>query len=191
MPTSSAPPPTTPTTAESLESDLLAYLASTATLEDLHATLLCSLQRLGWTEKIRRLALELLRAGRCERFDEVVEAVVASAEGRKHPVFAEDEKSSNGTGEAEPGSYYFAVDSVDVRIPESVVEQGVRALKDVLREVVVLGDDGDGEGTGNDRTAGESGGAGLGAPGKGGLNHGDTSPAKKGDKKSKSGKASK
>ncbi|KKK20904.1 hypothetical protein ARAM_006441 [Aspergillus rambellii] len=174
MPTSSAPPPTTPTTAESLESDLLAYLASTATLEDLHATLLCSLQRLGWTEKIRRLALELLRAGRCERFDEVVEAVVASAEGRKHPVFAEDEKSSNGTGAARRGG-----------------TRGVRALKDVLREVVVLGDDGDGEGTGNDRTAGESGGAGLGAPGKGGLNHGDTSPAKKGDKKSKSGKASK
>ncbi|XHG04281.1 hypothetical protein AWENTII_007557 [Aspergillus wentii] len=88
-------------TPETLESDLLAHLSSTTALEDLHSTLLCSLQRTGWTEKIRKLSLELLRAGRCERFDDVVEAVVASAEGRKHPALVDgdhhDEDNSTST----------------------------------------------------------------------------------------------
>ncbi|KKZ61419.1 hypothetical protein EMCG_03975 [[Emmonsia] crescens] len=67
---------------------LLTYLSSpstststTTTLESLHASLLSSLQRSGWTEQVRRLALELLRAGHCDRFEEVVDTVVALATG--------------------------------------------------------------------------------------------------------------
>ncbi|RAL14805.1 uncharacterized protein BO97DRAFT_403858 [Aspergillus homomorphus CBS 101889] len=149
--------------ATDLETDLLTHLTTTPALEDLHSTLLSSLQRTGWTEKIRKLAQELLRAGRCERFDEVIEAVVASAEGRGHPSLValsstQDQSSKNGNGDTgfkvkeEDGAAggnnstdknaYF--ESVDVRIPSSVVEQGVRAIKEVLREVVVMeGDDGD------------------------------------------------
>jgi hypothetical protein len=37
------------------------------------------LARLGWTEKVTTLATELLRAGRCETFDDVMAAVLASA----------------------------------------------------------------------------------------------------------------
>ncbi|KAF5866411.1 hypothetical protein ETB97_011963 [Aspergillus alliaceus] len=190
----------TPASSESLDSELLAHLASSAALEDLHATLLCSLQRMGWTEKVRKLSQELLRAGRCERFDDVVEAVVASAEGRKHPVLAgldtvnEEEKNSNGDAEG-----YF--EKVDVRIPEAVVEQGVRAIKEVLREVVVLDDDSDlleshdsHHGAGDGKQENGGGGKAETKPSKSSksgdqfLKNGDTSPVKKTDKKPKPGK---
>lgn len=188
----------TPASSESLESDLLAHLASTTALDDLHATLLCSLQRMGWTEKVRKLSQELLRGGRCERFDDVVEAVVASAEGRKHPSLAgldnvnEEDKNSNGDADG-----YF--EKVDVRIPLAVVEQGVRAIKEVLREVVVLDDDsdlldhhdshhhaGDGkqEGGGETKTKPSK----SSKTGDQSLKNGDTSPVKKTDKKPKPGK---
>ncbi|KNG81695.1 hypothetical protein ANOM_010526 [Aspergillus nomiae NRRL 13137] len=188
----------TPASSESLESDLLAHLASTTALDDLHATLLCSLQRMGWTEKVRKLSQELLRGGRCERFDDVVEAVVASAEGRKHPVLAgldnvnEEDKNSNGDADG-----YF--EKVDVRIPEAVVEQGVRAIKEVLREVVVLDDDSDllehhdsrhsnvdgkPEGGGETKTKPSK----SSKTGDQSLKNGDTSPVKKTDKKPKPGK---
>ncbi|RAK88275.1 hypothetical protein BO79DRAFT_237917 [Aspergillus costaricaensis CBS 115574] len=205
MPSSSSPnQPTTTTsstTTTDLESDLLQHLTSTPALEDLHATLLSSLQRLGWTERIRKLAQELLRGGRCERFDEVFEAVVASAEGRKHPVLAEANKAkqqsngnnnnNNNSGGDEDGSGGIGdLEAFDVRIPSAVVEQGVRALKEMLREVVVAEDGGDilGEVENGHK---EEGGGGSGG-GKGSKNSkdggGDTaSPVKKVKKESKSG----
>ncbi|KAI2826950.1 hypothetical protein CBS147343_10280 [Aspergillus niger] len=192
MPSSSPnqPASTSPSSSD-LESDLLQHLTSTPALEDLHATLLSSLQRLGWTERIRKLAQELLRGGRCERFDEVFEAVVASAEGRKHPVLAEANKAkqSNGNSGEEDGSGIGDLESFDVRIPSSVVEQGVRALKEVLREVVVAEDGGDilGDLENGHKEEGGSGGGGKGSKNSkdGG---GDTaSPMKKVKKESKSG----
>ncbi|KAL2808241.1 hypothetical protein BJX63DRAFT_40413 [Aspergillus granulosus] len=187
-----------------LESDILIHLASTHALEDIHTTLLSSLQRLGWTEKIRRLSLELLRANRCERFDEVVEAVVASAQGRSHPSLLDSNSThttshgahTNGDTDGGAGGEAYLFEDVDVRIPKSVVEQGVRAIKDVLREVVIIEDDGDGERAGGsssgDLSALEVGGSGGGdsTTGKKSVN-GDSSPAKKGEKKSKQSKQAK
>ncbi|GLA13543.1 hypothetical protein AnigIFM62618_010796 [Aspergillus niger] len=192
MPSSSPnqPASTSPSSSD-LESDLLQHLTGTPALEDLHATLLSSLQRLGWTERIRKLAQELLRGGRCERFDEVFEAVVASAEGRKHPVLVEANKAkqSNGNSGEEDGSGIGDLESFDVRIPSSVVEQGVRALKEVLREVVVAEDGGDilGDLENGHKEEGGSGGGGKGSKNSkdGG---GDTaSPMKKVKKESKTG----
>ncbi|PWY70717.1 hypothetical protein BO83DRAFT_438393 [Aspergillus eucalypticola CBS 122712] len=199
MPSSSSPnqpTTTTPSTTTDLESDLLLHLTSTPALEDLHATLLSSLQRLGWTERIRKLAQELLRGGRCERFDEVFEAVVASAEGRKHPILAEANKAKqqsngNNSGGDEDGSSGIGdLEAFDVRIPSAVVEQGVRALKEVLREVVVAEDGGDILGDVENGHKEEGGGGGGG--GKGSKNSkdggGDTaSPVKKVKKESKTG----
>ncbi|KAL4916615.1 hypothetical protein BDW62DRAFT_202600 [Aspergillus aurantiobrunneus] len=192
-------------TPSDLESDLLTHLATTHALEDLHTTLLSTLQRLGWTEKIRRLSTELLRANRCERFDDVVEAVVASAQGRSHPFLVDSgEQSQNNNdyssnGEVDGGSGEgYSFENADVRIPSAVVDQGVRAIKDVLREVVILGDEGDGVGgSGGNTTSsniavevvGESA-TGTKRQGEKSVN-GDTSPTKKGDKKSKQGKQTK
>lgn len=193
MPSSSTTPQiaTTQPNPETLESDLLAHLASTTALDDLHAVLLCSLQRTGWTERIRKLSQELLRAGRCERFDEVVEAVVASAEGRKHPVLREHHAAAakeNG-GENGSGGGGDGFENVDVRIPEAVVQQGVRAIKEVLREVVVMEDDGDGD----DHHHAPSSSSGHHATGKSEKikkesKNGESSPVKKTEKKPKTGK---
>ncbi|KAL4807525.1 hypothetical protein BDV18DRAFT_135482 [Aspergillus unguis] len=199
-----SPPSTTPSNPTDLESDLLAHLATTHALEDLHTTLLSTLQRLGWTEKIRRLSTELMRANRCERFDDVVEAVVASAQGRPHPSLSDDDAgetrinqnhshTSNGDVDGtEANSYSF--ENADVRIPSVVVEQGVRAIKDVLREVVILGDEGDGAGSSGTGAESSSNIAaekvGDKRQGEKSVN-GDTSPTKKGDKKTKQGKAAK
>ncbi|PYH85871.1 hypothetical protein BO82DRAFT_140791 [Aspergillus uvarum CBS 121591] len=171
MTTTPARPDQTPP--NDLETDLLTHLTTTPALDDLHSTLLAALQRTGWTEKIRRLAQELLRGGRCERFDEVIEAVVASAEGRRHPSLlpaprngaaiknedddasdhANGRRNANADGSGDNAAFF---ENVDVRIPSAVVEQGVRAIKEVLREVVILEGDGDGVG-GPGQTAGEGG----------------------------------
>jgi hypothetical protein len=116
----------------------------------------------GWTEKITSLATELLRAGRCETFDDVMEAVVASAEGRTHPALGPKntgqngdatsngtkETKSNGTKKGNDASKSDApydpvkyIEEVDVRIPEPIVDEGVRRLKDILREMVDLEDE--------------------------------------------------
>ena len=122
---------------------------------------------MGWTEKIRTLSLELLRAGRCERFDEVVDAVIASAECRAHPAFdlstsgsngagrngsAQNGSGSNGRGNANGNTSNGGngmglsadaeayLENVDVRIPAVVVEHGVRMVKEVLKDAVVWED---------------------------------------------------
>ena len=148
-------------TPDALESDLLTKLSATSALKDLQETLLTSLHRVGWTERITGLATELLRAGRCETFDDVMEAVVASAEGRSHPALGAKYSAQNGEGNGtqdsqrngtttgdstnnyenvpyDPAKY---IEEVDVRIPQTVVEEGVRGLKDILREMVDLEDD--------------------------------------------------
>jgi hypothetical protein len=202
MPSTTSPPPsnTSPSspntlTPETLETDLLTHLASTTALEDLHTTLLSSLQRLGWTEKIRKLSLELLRAGRCERFDDVVEAVVASAAGIKPPSAG----SQNGNGNSNNSEDDWAeLDEVDVRIPKAVVEQGVRAIKEVLREVIVIEDDPDlnalhqsdhaSESKGSLEAEGQKEKSKVSKAGEPSVKNGDTSPTKKTEKKPKTGK---
>ncbi|CAG7922145.1 unnamed protein product [Penicillium olsonii] len=137
-------------TPDALESDLLVKLSASCALEDLQENLLGSLHRLGWTEKVTTLAAELLRAGRCETFDEVLAAVLASAEGRHHPALGSKatngESASNGSkeingtkkGKDTPYDPLKYIEEVNVRIPEPVVEEGVRGLKDILREVADL-----------------------------------------------------
>lgn len=119
---------------------------------------------MGWTEKIRKLTIELLRAGRCERFDDVVEAVVASAEGRKHAALM------NRAVDSETDAYF---ESVDVRIPRVVVDQGVKALKEILGEIVVLDEDGESE----ERDEGTAGGVAVKEEGDEDEGAGDTSSA--------------
>lgn len=161
--TSAGGPSATP---DALESDLLTKLAATSALEELQETILGSLNRVGWTDRVTGLATELLRAGRCETFEDVMNAVVASAEGRTHPALGSkysdhhEDGTTNGTKEGKPngtkkgdegaGSNSDAtpydpvkfIEEVDVRIPETVVDEGVRGLKDILRDMVDLEDEG-------------------------------------------------
>jgi hypothetical protein len=129
---------------DALEADIFHHLMDTSALEDLHANLLSSLQRSGWTERVRTLSLELLRAGRCDHFDDVLDAVVAIAEGKTHPAVHLPEDTANGELHDPDVEAFF--ENFDVKIPASVVEQGVKAIKEALRPIAVLEDDGeDGE----------------------------------------------
>lgn len=161
----SSTPAGTSATPDALESDLLTKLSATSALEDLQETLLGSLHRAGWTERVTSLATELLRAGRCETFDDVMDAVVASAEGRSHPALGPKNTEQNGDStpngtkegkangtkkgsgnskkdsESQPYDPVKYIEEVDVRIPDTVVDEGVRGLKDILREMVDLEDE--------------------------------------------------
>jgi hypothetical protein len=135
---------TTTLSPEALEADLYTHLFDTSTLEDLHANLLSSLQRSGWTERIRSLSLELLRAGRCDHFDDVVDAVVALASGKSHPaVHLPDNDGGAVNGEGHDPDVEAFFENIDVKIPPAVVDQGVKAIKDALRPIASIEDDGE------------------------------------------------
>ncbi|CAI7633333.1 unnamed protein product [Penicillium glandicola] len=132
-------------TPDALESDLLVKLSASSALEDLQENLLGSLHRLGWTDKVTTLATELLRAGRCETFDDVMAAVLASAEGRTHPALGPKVanetngiKKGNKAKDNPPYDPLKYIEEIDIRIPETVVDEGVRGLKDIIREVADL-----------------------------------------------------
>jgi len=83
----------------------------------------------------------------------MVEAVVALAEGRSLPVFSDNTTNKNdlhdashinsrSNGDIRDSESEPFFENIDVRIPFSVVEQGVREIKDALRPVVELEDDG-------------------------------------------------
>lgn len=79
-------------------------------------------------------------------------AVLASAEGRSHPALGPkvaNGESANGTkdtngikrgNKAKDHSYdpLKYIEEIDIRIPETVVDEGVRGLKDIIREVADL-----------------------------------------------------
>ncbi|KAK2789202.1 hypothetical protein FQN52_006294 [Onygenales sp. PD_12] len=155
----SSPEPNDPTAV------LLTYLSSTSALEDLHSSLLSSLQRVGWTEQVRGLALELLRAGHCERFEEVIDTIVALATGsedvtpsslargrkRKRKLLVKERTKNkpmdNGQEEYEEvkdesededlGTYSNGETFPDIRIPQTVVAEGVKMLHESLDGVFI------------------------------------------------------
>ena len=86
--TQTPPSPTSPH--DTVPTDLLlSYLHTTNHLDTLHATLLDTLSRTGWTTRVRGLAVELIRSKKVTRFEDVVETIVGLA--------GEKEKGS-GTG---------------------------------------------------------------------------------------------
>ena len=118
-------------------SDILTHLVSSTTaLEDLHSTLLASLQRVGWTERVRQLSLELIRVGRCEKFDDIVDAVVACAEGRDDHAAGNGHHHVNGNGITYEDSSNSG--DIDVRVPPDVVEQGVGVIREALGETLLI-----------------------------------------------------
>lgn len=164
---------TSPPYPDSVESEIYNHLLSDSStvLDDLHADLLFSLQRAGWAERVQCLSLELLRAGRCTHFDDMVDVVVALAAGQTHPLVPEANANANND-KNNPASNSVATNGhekhnisdaangisnalnsssseaffrdIDVRIPKEVVEQGVRTLKDSLRLFATIEDDHDG-----------------------------------------------
>ncbi|KAJ5239174.1 hypothetical protein N7468_003793 [Penicillium chermesinum] len=117
-------------TPDALESDLLTKLAATSALEELQETLLGSLHRAGWTERVTSLATELLRAHRCETFDDVLDAVNGGTSNGTTEGKANGTKKDGSTNaENAPYDPLKYIEEVDVRIPDTVVDEGGARLK--------------------------------------------------------------
>lgn len=101
-------PSDSPDSPLSYQTDIaVAYLSSTTKLEDLHTSLLHSLSAAGWTERVRLLALELLRSGQCTRFEQVVDTVVRLAttkpnETSSSAVLGKRKRDINNDGKEKP-----------------------------------------------------------------------------------------
>lgn len=88
---------------------VLSHLISSNKVEDLHTSLVNSLAAVGWTDRVRKLAFELLRSEKNNHFEDVVDRIVSLAtttgdgDGilsgkRKRDGEESDDKLPNGDG---------------------------------------------------------------------------------------------
>lgn len=85
---------------------LVSHLRSqTNTIPDLQNLLSDSLARTGWTDRVRALALELLRSGKCDSFPELFEEVLHRAKVPRDAELKSDDKepTSRTGGKTIPG----------------------------------------------------------------------------------------
>ncbi|RMD40155.1 hypothetical protein DV735_g4981, partial [Chaetothyriales sp. CBS 134920] len=149
----------TSTTPPSLPSEsqqaLIQHLQESGSIGDLSSLLRDSLARSGWTDRVKALALELLRNGSCATFPELMTEVMRSqSNGTAASQTSSQQQSSqqqqNG-GMNGAGSIVVAKEWTggpdglpDVRVPNGVVEVGVEFLEDKIKDVCYRVDD-DGE----------------------------------------------
>lgn len=69
----------TPSLPPSTSQALISHLRSSGSIPDLSTLLADSLARTGWTDRVRALALELLRNGTCDTFPELMAEVLRRA----------------------------------------------------------------------------------------------------------------
>lgn len=91
---------TTPKLPELTSQLLVSHLRSqTNTIPDLQFLLRDSLARTGWEDRVRALALELLRSGKCETFPEVFEEVLHRCKvPRDADIKSEEKEPTSKTG---------------------------------------------------------------------------------------------
>lgn len=122
----------------------------TNTIPELQSLLRDSLARTGWEDRVRALALELIRSGRAETFPEVFEEVLQrcrmpsggaeAKRGGKSVPGHEVNGNSNGAIAVRDG--WFGADGLpDVRVPAATVEGAVDFLKEKVRECIEVVDD--------------------------------------------------
>ena len=94
---------TTPKLPDLTNQILVSHLRSqTNTIPDLSFLLRDSLARTGWEDRVRALALELLRSGKCETFPEVFEEVLHRCKVPRDADIAAEPTSKTG-GKTVPG----------------------------------------------------------------------------------------
>jgi hypothetical protein len=143
---------------------LLLHLQSDpSTISQLQDTLTTSLASAGWTDRVRALALELLRSGTCTTFPELLTEVLRRAKIPPPAANGQPPTSTEATGKKDaketanststkkglalanghapttvilPQGSYGTDGWPDVRIPLKTVEEGVEFLKAKVRDVV-------------------------------------------------------
>ena len=156
---------TSPSLPTESQQALIRHLQETQSLGGLSSTLSDSLARSGWTDRVRALALELLRNGTCDTFPELMNEVMRGAtipkttNGTSQSTAAGTQSNGtstptatqqNGTAGGMNGANSIVVakewssgpDGLpDVRVPDNVVEVGVDYLKEKIRDVCEPVDD--------------------------------------------------
>ena len=160
---------TTPTLPSTTQEALIAHLRETSSIPELSSLLSDSLARTGWTDRVRALALELLRNGNCDTFPELMAEVLRRAKipkpnasstsretmaangagtqtnGTVTPTASQSGAGMNGAGSITVSKEWSGgPDGLpDVRIPEVTVESGVEFLKEKIKDVVEVVDEDD------------------------------------------------
>ncbi|KAJ9613205.1 hypothetical protein H2200_003146 [Cladophialophora chaetospira] len=136
-----------------MASKFLSFLRSdTNAIPELGAVLSDSLNRTGWTDRVRALALELLRNGTCDTFPELMAEVTRRAtlppKEPEKPVSNKDKsKETNGAATSGAGAvngnnaialskeWSGGPDGLpDVRTPYVTAEKGVAFVRDLIEE---------------------------------------------------------
>lgn len=157
-------PPSLTATSQTLPSAssqaLISHLRAINAVPELSSILSDSLARTGWTDRVRALALELLRNGTCDTFPELITEVMRRAKlpregttggGSKSQADKESKKEANGANVNGGGAggvngnnaialskeWSGGPDGLpDVHIPEVTVELGVEFLRERIKDVV-------------------------------------------------------
>jgi len=154
------------TLAPPLRSDINSALLTTGAIERIQTVLLHNLQATGWTANVRKFCLELLRSGECATYGEVMERVIQEARVGGDLADGRRDGEANGVDGVDgldglDGLGHGVVDGnvngegvngtngevkqkrvwVDVRIPEKVINEGVKVVREALEEVVEIIED--------------------------------------------------
>lgn len=108
-----------------LRSSLISALLSTSMVPVLHSTLLSSCQSSGWLDAVRERTMQLLRNGDCGSYSELMEILVQESRGRGSEINGSTDSSENQQ-------------KTDIKIPERVVADGMRKIKEALDKVVEI-----------------------------------------------------
>ena len=140
--------PAQPIINPTLRSQINHALLSHNAIPALQASLLHECQASGWLEQVRARVLELLRNGECTTFGEVMLVIMEEVKGgNADAAFSKKERTQangvNGRKEinVEAMSRGRNSEGRDLRVPNKVIEEGVKIVRGVLDQVVDIGDD--------------------------------------------------
>ncbi|KZF26949.1 hypothetical protein L228DRAFT_235953 [Xylona heveae TC161] len=131
-----------------LRSSINSALLHNGGITRIHAQLLDNLQRTGWTAAIHTRCLELLRSGECTTYDRLMKRILAevaatgggsgsNGSSSGGGSFSSDDAKArtNGVGAGHKAGSNAKNTSPNVRVPENVIQDGVRLVKKELEDI--------------------------------------------------------
>ena len=123
-----------------LQSDIASALTASRGVRRVEATLRHSLQSSGWTDNLRTYCLDLLRRGECSTYDELMARIVKDSrpgvrgETDGKMVDGVNGNAVNGDADGHIGGPR-SVEEGGVQIPQSVVKEGLKVVRNELEEI--------------------------------------------------------
>lgn len=148
------PRPLTP----DLRNLLISGLLSSSAIQTLNTSLLSSCQVNGWLDAVKERAAQLIRSGKCRTYQQVMAALLEEsklsvaektvANGLSSGVWVNGGRASDGQSEVAERNWHENdeglngghkwEEKVDVTIPNRVIEDGKRFVREALDHIVVI-----------------------------------------------------